>query len=441
MIFFNLIFLQDSSHYTPSHYSCLDANSILPNRSLKRNIGLAYVFKKPKELSDSKRMISEKNFIKTSPRREFFNNLWQQDIFLSINHRSLYKYNMDIHSIDILKHQRRQKSLLSKFGKALFYGSIQCSLTSSLNTSKKSFFTINYPWAKVFRSQMLKAQNLLTNSSYPNRIRDIQSLLESRVNVKCVPVFTISNHLGQMIISEPSREYSEFLHMKSTDFPINQRYHGFFFVNYEDAKEYLQCIQSKYNLEKEKLNIFTCDLNIFYNIMSSHGEKVSFRLIPDLKELSFLVKDNKYKKNLTFHKNQKQGRRFFQGQPLYCIHYKEEALSHVVSNIKYTLLFTHYNEAVKTANALQLKSSPSLLQKPRVIVYNLEQFISDQLKVKDNHKEKFFIVPSKSSYLFTKKNYLYKKNQLAYNKCVESVSYMNLWLKRVFWSLTSRKPI
>lgn len=443
MIFFNLISLQDSSHYTVSHYYRPHTNlvSLNPNKSLNKSMGLAYVFKKPKELSDSKRMISEKKFIKTSPGREFFNNLWQQDIFLSMNHRSLYKYNMDIHSVDILKHQRKQKLLLSKFGKALFYGSIQCSLTSSLNTPKRPFASINYPWTKVFRSQILKMQSLLTNSGYPNHIRNIQNLLEDRVNAKCLPVFTISNHLGQMIISEPSREYSGFSHIKDIGFPINQSYHGFFFVSYEDAKEYLQYIQRKYNLAEETLNIFTTDLNIFYHIMKSYGEKVSFRLIPDLKELSSLVENNNHRKNITFHKKQNQGRRFFQGQPLYFIYYREKALSHIVSNIKYTLLFTNYNEALKTANALQLKSSSSLLQKPRVVVYNLEQFIGDQLQVKDNHKEKFLIVPSKSSYLFTKKNYLYKKRQLVYNKCTESISYMNLWLKRVFWSLTSRKPI
>ena len=441
MIFFNLISLQDSSHYTASYYYHPHTNSMSLNRSLNRNIGLAYVFKKPKELSDSRRMISEKKFIKTGSGREFFNNLWQQDIFLSMNHRALYKYNMDIHSVDILKHQKKQKLLLSKFGKALFYGSIQCSLTSSLNTPKKSLSSINYPWTKVFRLQMLKMQSLLISSNYPNRIRNIQSLLEDKVNVKCLPVFTISNHLGQMVISEPSREYSGFLHINNIGFPINQRYHGFFFVNYEDAKEYLQYIQRKYNLEKGQLKIFTSDLNIFYHIMRSYGGKVSFRLIPDLKELSFLVENNKYKKNLTFHKNQKQGRRLFQGQPLYSIYYGKEALSHIFSNIKYTLLFTNYNEALKTANALQLKSSSSLLQKPQVIVYNLEQFIGDQLQVENNHKEKFLIVPSKSSYLVTKKNYLYNKRQLVYNRCAECISYMNLWLKRVFWSLTSRKPI
>ena len=409
-------------------------------------MGLAYVFKKPKELSENKTMLSEKKFIKISSSRRWIDSLWQQDIFLSVNHRSLYQYNMDIHAPDMLKHQKRHKLLLSKFGKSLFYGSIQCSLTSSLDTPKKPFSSVNYPWSKVFRAQMLKAQNLfsISNSSYINHIHDIQSLLKYRINVKCLPVFTISNHLGQMVISEPSREYYGFLRRKKTVPLINQRYYGFFFVNYEDAQEYLQYIQHKqhkYNLKNEKLKIFTCDLNIFYNIMRSSGKDVSFRLVPDLKELSLLVKDNRYKKNLAFHKNQKQGKRFFQGQPLYSIHYKEGTLSHVFSNTKYTLLFTHYNEAVKIANVLQLKSSPSLLQEPQVIVYNLEQFIGDHLKIKDNYKEKFLIVPSKESYLVTKTNYLYNKRQLVYNKCVESISYINLWLKRFFWSLTSRRPL
>ena len=440
-MFFKLASLQASSYYATintiqSHR--LNDHKALPNNLSSMRMNLAYMFKIPEVLSNSRQVVSEKNLLKTSSTNELFRNLWQQDIFLSINRKSLYKYNMDINSVDILKHQKKQKSLLSKFSKALFSGSIQCSLTSSLNISKKSFVSVNYSWSKVLRLQMLKAQNLYVNNSH---INNLQTLLNSRINAKCLPVFTISNHLGQMIMAEPSRSFHGAQYIKNFESVNNRMYYGFFFINYEDAKEYLQYIQDKYNLKNESLKIFTCNINTFYNIINFSSKEISFRLIPDLNEISTLIKENRYKKHLRFHKKQKKSRTLFQGQPLYFIKYSNGYLNHVVSNKKYILLFTHYDEALRIANILQNNSSQSLFQRPQVIVYNLEKFISDQLNQDNNSKESFFIIPSKSSYLFTKKYHLYSSNQLICSKCLESLSCINLWIKRVFWSLTSRKPL
>lgn len=441
MMFFSLIFLQNISSYSAIdnlHFYHLDNDKVLPNKCLSIKMNLAYVFKTPEGLVEGKNLVSEKKFFKTNPSSELFRNLWHQDIFLSINHRSLYKYNMDINSANIFKHQKKQKSLLSRFSRALFSGSIQCSLASSLSTPKKSLFSVNYSWSKVFQLQILKAQNLFINSSY---FKAVQVLLDSRINIKCLPVFAISNHLGQMIIAEPSKSFYGAQYRQESDHIINKMYHGFFFINYEDAKEYLYYIQNKYNLSNKSLKIFTCDLNTFYRIMGSFSKEISFRLIPDLNEISELIKKYRYNKNLLFYTKQKQGRRVFQGQPLYLVKYSNGYLRHVLSNKEYTLLFTNYDEALKISSLLQNNFSSSLLQKPQIIAYNLEKFIDDQLNQVDTYKDNFFIIPSKASYILTKKYHLYRSDQLIRNKCLESLSYINLWMKRVLWSLTSRKPV
>nr|YP_009502186.1 hypothetical protein [Porolithon onkodes]ASB29787.1 hypothetical protein [Porolithon onkodes] len=441
MMFFSMISLQNISYYSAinNFHSChLNNNKALPNKPLSIKMNLAYVFNTPEELAKGTQLVSEKKFFKTNPSSELFRNLWHQDIFLSINHKSLYKYNMDINSVNIFKHQKKQKSLLSKFSKALFSGSIQCSLTSSLNTPKKTFFSVNYSWSKVFQLQIFKAQNLFINS---NHIKTVQALLDYRIKTQCLPVFTISNHLGQMIIAEPSKSFYGTQYKQDSDNVISKMYHGFFFMNYEDAEEYLSYIQNKYNLNNQSLKIFTCDFNTFYRIMGSLSKEISFRLIPDLNEVSKLIKKHRYNKNLLFYKKQKQGRRFFQGQPLYFVKYNNGYLRHVLSNKEYKLLFTNYNEALKISSLLQNNFSPPLLQKPQIIVYNLEQFINDQLDQAESYKDRFLVVPSKDSYVFTKKYHIYRNDQLIRNKCMESLSYINLWMKRVLWSLTSRKSV
>jgi hypothetical protein len=175
--------------------------------------------------------------------------------------------------------------------------------------------------------------------------------------------------------------------------------------------------------------------------MGASSKEISFRLIPDLSEISSLIKESRYKRYLMFHKKQKKNRASFQGQPLYFVKYSNGYLNHVVSNKKYILLFTHYDEALKIANRLQYNHSESSLQRPQVLVYNLEKFINDQLNQHNKSKDSFLIIPSKSSYLFTKKYHLYSNNQLVCGKCLESLSFINLWIKRIFWSLTSRKPV
>ena len=441
MMFFSLISLQDISYYSAIdnlHSYHLYNDKALPNKSLSMKMNLAYVLKTPEGLARGKQSVSEKKFFKTSPRSELFRNLWHQDIFLSINHKSLYKYNMDINSANIFKHQKKQRLLLSKFSKALFSGSIQCSLTSFLSTPKKSFFSINYSWSKVLQLQILKAQNLFINSNY---VKTVQELLDHRINTKYLPVFTISNHLGQMIIAEPSKSFYGAQYRQESDHVVNKMYQGFFFINYEDAEEYLYYIQNKYNLSNKDLKIFVCDFNTFYRIKGSFSKEISFRLIPDLNEISELIKKYRYSKNLLFYNKQKQGRRVFQGQPLYFIKYSDGYLRHTLSNKEYTLLFTNYNEALGVSSLLQNNSSPPSLQKPQIIAYNLEKFISDQLNKPDNYRDSFLIIPSKASYIFTKKYHLYRSDQLIRNKCIESLSYANLWIKRILWSLTSRRPV
>jgi len=127
-----------------------------------------------------------------------------------------------------------------------------------------------------------------------------------------LPVFTVSNNLGQMVISElpegfNSRERA--ISYVSDKISNHSLYHGWFFINHNDAKEYMEHISQIYGLKKNSLQIFTCNISTLYKIMSKFNYKIEFRLIPDLQEISKLIKQYRYSKNISFHPNQQYNKR------------------------------------------------------------------------------------------------------------------------------------
>ena len=199
-------------------------------------------------------------------------------------------------------------------------------------------------------------------------------------------------------------------------------------------------IQRYYNLDEKKLKIFTCNFNMFYRLMSKFDNKVYFRLVPDLKEVSQLIKTYRYFRNISFHKKQRYGRNYFQGQPLYLIKGESCYISKKQPSEKYNLAFTNYNEAISIYNKLRSQITGSWHKKPNLVVYNLEHFIKDQINSNENYVHPFLIIPSYKSYAFTKNFQLSKSRQLVYNTLLQTASSIQLWSKRIFWSLTSRKP-
>lgn len=421
---------------------CIANNVEKSSVSVGRNSRLVYIFNNLDVLSDTRQNIAKKKIIKQNIGRNFCKDLWGQDIFLSINSKLLKKYDAHLNSLSMNNRQNMHKSLVSKFSKSLFNGSIQVSFLGEVKDLKDNFSSIQYIWAKSVRSQVLKFSSIFYNGVNRQNIKNMQTALRTNINVNHLPLFTISNNLGQMIISEPPTDLniSAYVEPYSSLLTWNgNMYHGFFFTNYEDAQEYMLYIERCYNLENSKLRIFTCNFNTFYKIIDKFNRNICFRLVPDLKEVGELIKRYRYYRNVSFHKRQQYSKNYFQGQPLYIVKGGTYISSEQASQ-KYYLAFTNYNDAVRICNRLknlQLYSSASKLS---LVVYNLENLIQDQLKLDNHSTYPLLVIPSKTSYLFTKDHQLKNNQQLLYNYCLDTISFISLWSKRILWSLTSRKP-
>ena len=450
MILFNLMFFKDSSNYLRSFNvdsSYVETNVKKPYKSIKKNTNLAYILKNSEILSESKYNLANKNFVKQSLWQKIFNNLWEQGIFLSVNNKVLNKYDVELNSLNMSQGQNMHKHLVSQFSKSLFEGSIQSSLVYDISNYKDSLPNVEYLWGKIFKMQFLSIHSLLQRNEYQNNIQRIKNILDKKINLNYMPLFTVSNHLGQMIISEPPTDLNISKYVKSYISNINQNsnlYHGFFFTSYEDAQEYMLYIQRYYNLDNTRLKIFTCNFRAFYKIVNKFSHEIYFKLVPDLKEVSELIKKHRYHNNLSFHKRQKYTRSSFQGQPLYFVKNGENYISNDIYNVqklqKYNLVFTNYNDALQFYDRLQSKMPNFKLKKRNIVVYNLEQFIKDQLSSDIHHQNPSLVVPSRTSYIFTKRDQLIQSNQSAQLRIIEIASYVKLWSKRIIWSLTSRKP-
>ena len=415
MILFNLIFCKNtldvsSNFSTQSFY--LEKKIEVSSRLRKKQRELAYILKDPAILSENRQDLAKNKYIKKNIGQNIIDNLWGKKIFLSQNNRFLSQYNFNL--LNINKHQIEQKLLVSKFSRSLFDGSIPVSLSSNLSDSIKPLLNIEYLWVARIKSQWLKIQEIFQESLYDKRMVNLRKVLNKKLNVNHLPLFTVSNNLGQMIIAEPPTDLNGLEYTrsyKSVKSYKSHLYHGFFFTNYRDAEEYMYYIQHCYKLDQKKLRIFTCNFHTFYHIMNRFQDSVCVRLIPDLKEVSDLIKQYQYYRNISLYKGQNCSKNSFQGQPLYLIKTSPSNLSYNLfqnSTDQYSLAFLNYDDAIQVSNKLKKRYLDRNIKKTNLLVYNLEQFIQDQAKVSTEDAKPYLIVPSKSSYLFTKQHQLKK---------------------------------
>jgi len=241
MILFNLIFtrnlVESSKDFNILSCSLNKFSSLKKFRQKK--IKLAYIVKKPDILSKSKESLAKTNFIKPNIFQKFFNTFWEQGV----------------------------KYLVSKFSRSLFDGSIRSSFNEYNIINNNSNTDILYLWSK----------NLKLKQSY---LFSLYNYLSIQANFNHLPVFTVSNNLGQMVISElpegfNSRERA--ISYVSDKISNHSLYHGWFFINHNDAKEYMEHISQIYGLKKNSLQIFTCNISTLYKIMSKFNYKIEFR--------------------------------------------------------------------------------------------------------------------------------------------------------------------
>ena len=449
MILFNLIVAPDIAKLSESlTVNCYSMSRFFGSRDrVPKSLTLAYLVKNPEVLNEPKLAIAKKKFVKKKSWHKILNAVWHQVVFLSIPSRTFDKYIVELNYLNIHNDQDSKKSLLSKFSKSLIEGSIEASLSNASSFSFPLFSSIQYTWGKELKSKKEKASTLLQTNTYQDYLRQARNYLHQKPSFSHFPLFTVSNNLGQMILSEPPSELekSKGLLGYVSGAIGRQSYQGWFFTSFEDAQEYMDSITEYYGLKQGHLKIFVCNFSTFYQILCRFGSQVYFRLVPDLAEVSDLIKNYRYCKNVSFHKKQKYGSTYFQGQPLYMLKAKNRHsyfdIDDKRTSRQYELMFTNYETACSVLNKIQSASLSSKRNSvPNLIVYNLEDFIKDQLSLKESSRASFLLVPSQNSYWFTKKHLLRRKAHLFYDTFTNYASFMRLWSKRVLWSLTSRQP-
>lgn len=439
MIFFNLIFSSNLAESTKGLNNPFNSINQLSTsyRFIRKKFKLAYIIKKTDILSQSRENLAKEKFVQPNILDNLLSSIWQQTIFLSIPNKVSDKYILELNYLNIGKQQNYHKYLVSKFSKSLFDLSIQSSFYNDKNIKDKYSADVFYLWSKDLKVSQAYLYNLFQSSKLKNYIKNMQLFIDKKSQFNYLPIFTVSNNLGQMVISELPQEFN--LVPQDT---INQYvYHGWFFVNYKDAQEYIEQVSKLYGLQKSSLKIFTCNISTIYKMMNKFNNKIHFRLIPDLEEVGKLVKNYRYSKNISFYNEQTYSKKSFKGQPLYMFNEINNIKSKNINNNNfYNLAFTNYNTALDTwykfnNNSKLFFQKKSL--KPSILVYNLEDLIVKSLT---NNNNSLLLVPSREVYDFTKKYHLKQNPDIVYDTLYSYISSAKLWSKRIFWSLTSRQP-
>lgn len=417
-------------------------------RPISRSFTVAYAIKDPQILNLPRKTIAGKAFIRQSIWQKMLSAAWHQPLFLSIPTKLSSKYIIELNYLNINNQQNIGKNLVARFSQSLLDGSVCSSLSSNTPSHFTIFSSIHYMWSKSLKLHRQKLLNLFRTNDYLNYLQYARGYLNQNTSMNHVPLFTVYNNLGQMVISEPPsilRQEKGLVRSMPLNATPQCLYHAWFFTNFEDAQEYMDFISEYYNLKKSHLKIFTCSLSTFYDIAARLNHKVQVKLVPDLEEVSSLIKRYKYYSHVSFHSGQNHGSVYFQGQPMYILKIPGQYMyTYEYSEKKmreYPLAFTSYKTACSVLNKIAAQpTGTSHVNKPSLTVYNLESFIHDQLLLGKKYQDSFLLVPSQESYLLAKNCLLRKNAHLVYDTVVNHLLSLRLWSKRVAWSLTSRQP-
>ena len=400
------------------------------------------------------------------------NKYWQETIFLSKSDAISNEYTNRLSSDGIAIDKKQYKKFLLDFSKALIIGRVQSSLDSKENLNLiSSSEDIRYVWRKSINFSFPKTfPNFILNKREPNFPNRSQELLIKKLRNNQLPVFTITNNFNQIIIAEPSDElmnnknfldkmyqwYDDNFLWQKDNKPV---YESLFFVNPEDALEYKNYVKYKHsqNNGRNSLKIFASSFDFYYGLVRTSPPRVQFRLIPDLKEVGKLIYKYQFNKNIVFHKNQKKGCDYFQGQPIYLIqpilvknkHTKKiEELNYYyelnqdMKKQKYKAIFTNY-KVLLIAWRKFVKQNPDYIlpKQPRILVHNLEDFLKLYEQNDDIIKSNILFIPNQESYKFIKRNNVNKSRYHVYKIFLSNLLSLKTISQRIIWSLTSKQPI
>nr|QCI08666.1 hypothetical protein [Sphondylothamnion multifidum] len=408
--------------------------------------------------------------------QKFINKYWQETIYLSIssNESEIYINKLRSNGLSVYK-ANEYKHFLTEFNKALISGNILVSLNNVTSNNirllnNKTY--LKYIWHKKLYlsfSYLRNLKNIFTISRHLASQRN-------KVTYNSLPLFNIINDSNRIIIAESGEQAllnNNLLilliqHYKNIFLasPKNKKiYTSLFFVNAEDAKEYKRHIENKYlkSSRSNYLKLFISPLYFYYNLLNLSSQNIDFHIIPDLQEISNLVYKYQYYRNIIFFKDQKYGKNYFKGQPIYLIEpvtakhkfLKEKKLINYsyTNNLKITLknykaAFLNYDTAKLAWKKFQEKYHDYILpSEPILQVYNLEDYlglyISDSSNISKKHQadSNVILVPSLETYMFIRNN-LIAKNKYMFKEALKGhLLFIKQLVKRIVWSLTSRQPI
>lgn len=389
--------------------------------------------------------------------QKLINKYWQETIFISSSTTSLENYTNRLRSSGLSIYEGNDyKYFLQQFSKDLLNRRINLNATiyNVKDLKDNNNLYVQYKWLKSLNPSVffIRFNQHRINSNFV--IDD---------SIVSFPLFVLVNEKQQVILSESSEHSQNYqrlwnFYSNLTNKAINKKtlYTGLFFTNLDDAKEYLNYISIKYNKSTRGSNIklVPTTIKMYYQLLAQVNNNIDFRLVPDLREISELLYKYKKYRHVSFHKDQRYGNNYFQGQPLYFIKSSKLKNFSNVNNFKllyrfsrndhvqYEAVFLNYETAFNAWQKYRRKlNNYKLPLNPQIDVLNLETFITTPTYAKQH--QNFIFIPPIKTYDFAKK---YVKNHLEENKAlITSFSRYGVNLKsfmyRVFWSLTTRQPI
>nr|YP_009315514.1 Hypothetical protein ORF_2 [Liagora brachyclada]SCW24172.1 Hypothetical protein ORF_2 [Liagora brachyclada] len=447
--------------YGPGHKLLLKIKGPIKSKNLVMATESLYRFSK---LQDSRPQLFQ----------ELLDKYWRQTIFLSNATPLVRKYSALLAKQEDSLVKNSKKKFMSSFSKALEAGDISVDLVA--NKSQLDNFlpdgSIRYIWGK---SLNIRLPNYFNGLWCSKRLKDVQMVhynnLMQNLQNNNFPVFVLANRMNQIVVAEPSNQlihqnnifhkvslwyYDRFL-WKKDDSSV---YEGWFFVNPKDAEEYANFIKSRYprSSHQNGLSVKSTTLKSYYSLNRNAPPRTEFRLFPDLEEVGRLVVSSKYRKGLSFDNKQTYGQKYFQGQPVYLIqsvlgtdketgvksdinyHYEIPADT---SGTKYKGIFLNKTVAVNAWKQFCDKNSAfKLPSQPKLLVYNLEDFLKDYENDEQSQYRDFLFVPSEEVYSYIKSAGVNKvvSQNLLFKKLIVYRFAMSLWFQRLLWSLTSKQP-
>lgn len=416
------------------------------------------------------------NFPTISLFRELINKYCQQTIFISYVGSKTHIYYNKILKMDSNVEREQRKKIIFHFSKAIFNYSIVVNtyLNFYFNKNKNVLITwpIKYAWKKhlcflqLFRSLMRPSRHSVSCNFSSNFLKMLEN--------SNIPLFTVTNNLKQLVISEPTEAIEKKNKIKDLVYRLFYRasfsaqdqadiHESWFFVNPEDASEYKAYVATKYkrSCQHNGLNLFISGIHLYYRLNRTSTSQLQFRLFPDLTEVSKLVMSSSYRFNVEFDQNQKYGKNYFQGQPIYFIkpvfhrthkNAKKEfiycyyQIPKDLSKTKYYPIFFSKQVALSTWKKFRkamIQENLLLPNKPVLHVYNLEDFLKDNEYNSYWMRHKFLFVPSYKVYVLIKSmqtSSQYKTKSNIYSILSSYLFCSKIWSHRIILSLINRHP-